>query len=122
LTHFQEAANERREDLLKSHQAEIEALKSEHAKKAADLLAQKEAEQSAKRELIESHQTKVESLTSTHATALAEAESRARTREEELQTEIKNLTEAINKSQAQFIVSPLPRDVVIFILPQRLMR
>lgn len=104
MTHFQDAANKRREDLVKAHQTEIEALKSDHARIAADLLAQKEAEEASKRDLIESHRVNVESLTSTKDAALADAESRAKSLQEELQADIQKLTDAVAKAQGQFMV------------------
>jgi hypothetical protein len=104
LTHFQEAANKRRDDLVSNHQAEIDALKSEHARVAAALSAQKEAEVSSKKDLIASHRVTIESLTSTKDAALADAQCRADQRETELHAEIKNLTDAVGKAQGQFIV------------------
>jgi hypothetical protein len=90
-------------------------LKSEHARVAADLSAQKDAEISSKKDLIASHQVAIESLTSTKDAALADAESRANKRETELQAEMKNLTDAVGKAQAQFIVlTPFPRPHGVF--------
>jgi len=115
LTHFQEAANKRRDDLVSKHQTEIDALKSEHARVAADLSAQKEAEVSSKKELIASHQAAIKSLTSTKDADLADADSRAKQRESELQAEIQKLTDAVGKAQGQFIVlTPFPRPNGIF--------
>jgi DNA repair exonuclease SbcCD ATPase subunit len=90
-------------------------LKSEHARVAADLSAQKDAEVSSKKELIASHLASIESLTSTKDAALADAESRAHERESELQSEIQKLTDAVGKAQAQFIVlTPFPRPHGVF--------
>jgi hypothetical protein len=90
-------------------------LKSEHARVAADLLAQKKAEVSLKKDLIATHLAAIESLTSTKDEAFADAESRANQRESELQAEIKELTDAVGKAQGQFIVfTPFPRPHGVF--------
>jgi DNA repair exonuclease SbcCD ATPase subunit len=79
------------------------------------LSAQKEAEVSSKKELIATHLAAIESLTSTKDGAVADAKSRASQRESELQAEIQQLTDAVGKAQAQFIVfTPFPRPHGIF--------
>ena len=82
---------------------------------AADLSAQKDAEVSSKTELIASHQAAIKSLTSTKDADLADADSRAKQRESELQAEIQKLTDAVGKAQGQFIVlAPFPRPHGVF--------